>query len=173
MQTLAFLNPFPPRNVKHWQWRPLKMLKSMVPYRERAKDFFMKEWSRGKMISFDCPSFKGWMSSVYTVHSTFIAAACSNRNAKKKSFHIQSLAFSISNERMLLCEIQEVTISQQKSQTFMKHRRLYVHLKYFKHWPYFLAGTLGCGCHKILNHDFFHFPVFCKSTFKIELKIHE
>ena len=55
------------------------------------------------------------------VHITFIAAAaCSNRKAKKKSFHIQSLAFSISNERMLLCEIQEVSRSQQKRQKFVK-----------------------------------------------------
>ena len=33
------------------------------------KTFFMTEWSRDRMISFDCPFFKGWMSSVYIVLS--------------------------------------------------------------------------------------------------------
>ena len=35
----------------------------------KSNGFFMTEWSRGKMISFDCSSFKSWMSSVYIVLS--------------------------------------------------------------------------------------------------------
>ena len=46
------------------------VLQLKVPYRgPKTLQFFMTEWSRGKIISFDCSSFKSWMSSVYIVLS--------------------------------------------------------------------------------------------------------
>ena len=131
----------------------------------KSNGFFMTEWSRGKIISFDCSSFKGWMSSVYIVLSLqqqHVQIETQKRNHFTfNHWHFPSLMNGCCSARF---------------KKFPDHSKKVKHSwsteGYISQVLYTLALFSG---RYSLNHGLFLslYSFFCKNTFKIELKIQE